>query len=118
MTPEAAKALEESIAHWERMVSGERQRSRAGFDIFETPFAGDCPLCALYLHKGGGTSETSCCGCPVRKATGRDSCEETPWENAADAFRDSPVEPKTYLTWEFKKAAQAELDFLISLRPK
>lgn len=91
------QALELSIAHWIRLAAGQRHPG-------EYPNSDNCALCQEFLAK-------DCEGCPVAERTGAMLCIRSPYEDAASAANrygyDSP---------EFKAAAQAELDFLISLR--
>jgi hypothetical protein len=56
----------------------------------------NCPLCAMFLGTG------SCRGCPIFEKTKLSLCWNTPYVK---------------YTIGDNKAAQAELDFLISLRP-
>ncbi len=108
-------ALEESIEHWQRLVSGERQQSNGERTGLESVYADDCPLCALYLDQ---PEMPPCEGCPVFARTGIPGCEGTPWTAVAKIVWDGTHagNPEAYLIPEFKEAAQRELDFLISLR--
>jgi hypothetical protein len=107
MDPATAEALEGSIRKWEAIVRGE---------------AGDqgvtnCPLCAMY------NSAYDCEGCPVMEAAGSPGCEYTPyddWSHAAhkehgprNMCRDNQ---HLATTPELVRLAQAELNFLKSLR--
>lgn len=93
MTEQAAIALEESIAHWERNVAG--QRVRFGAD--------ECALCSLFNDNG------DCPGCPVSARTGIGMCVRTPYKEACDAHYKNNAR-------KFQQLAEAELDFLKSLR--
>lgn len=55
----------------------------------------NCPLCQLFF-------ENSCRGCPVSIRSGKRFCRNTPYDD--------------YDVTESQDAAEAELDFLISLR--
>lgn len=109
MPPATLTALNESIAHWERMASGERLEDEEHSVI-------NCALCGLFYKLG-------CVGCPVADA-GHSECgknskgEKSPWQKADDAcwnhaFRG--VEP--YDTDAFKDAAFDMVEFLKGLRP-
>lgn len=105
MDDETREALEGSIRKWEAIVAG------TGEDNGRS----NCPLCQKFvlLHV---TDETQCQGCPVKEHTGVSGCTFSPYEeweelginhiNQADDREEAVA------------AAQAELDFLKSLRPK
>lgn len=101
------KALNESIAHWERMASGDRlPGERVGHK--------HCALCRLF-QPGYDTGEPDCWGCPVERKTGKQYCEGTPYQNVLRALaRDAG----SYESKDFKAAAAAERDFLKSLLPE
>lgn len=102
--------LEESIKHWEDIVA----------EPLKTSYKRNaCALCRAF-HTG-----ISCSGCCISIHTGRNGCVNTPY-TAFAAYRQG-IEyrlEKKFLTKEkllerlpkLKKLAQAELDFLISLR--
>lgn len=100
MDSETRTALEESIAHWKRMASGDRRNS-------EAPTSDDCPLCEMFYNK-----LDVCDGCPVRIKTGRTYCGDTPYHDAQRAWTEYGLDSS-----EFKYAALAEVDFLTSLLP-
>lgn len=103
-----SEALEASILHWQDNVKA------------ETPdkvqiLADQCALCELYLSG-------DCEDCPVADA-GMPGCHESPYTAARDAYTSwkystTPINSPAWLAArdEFRKAAQAEVDFLISLR--
>ncbi len=107
MDAKTREALEGSIAKWQAIVDG------TGYDRGIS----NCPLCKMFYENitiNVDDFNTYCCGCPVSEKVGDDNCMETPymrWDRlkGRDATADTP---------ERKVAAQAELDFLISLRPK
>ncbi len=105
MKKETAKALEDSIAHWERM------RGFEGVEEFDKESIGDryCDLCQLFLHWG-------CLNCPVSEKSGEMSCKKTPYPSAEIAFkRWLRKGTKKYRTiW--RRAATREIKFLKSLR--
>ena len=96
----ASEALEASILHWQENVAA------------ETPFdvklgLKNCQLCREF-------PDDSCTGCPVAKFTGESNCDDTPYGNAAYKWIEWKHHAEAKAAW--RKAAQAELDFLISLR--
>ena len=95
MTPEALKALQASIAHWEQVVR-DPKNTKVGED--------SCALCARY-------SNLNCSGCPVHAKTGRLGCGGTPFGNFVCALRTGVT------TSNLRTFAQDELDFLKSLLP-
>ena len=104
MNKKTAKALEESIAHWERM--------RDDLDCEELPGESDCPLCSLFYD---GVEE-DCSECPIGKSANVHSCRNTPYAEARDAFYklDDDNIGETLTVWRY--AANKEIAFLESLR--
>ena len=99
-------ALKKSIAHWERLASGQRKR---GEWIGPT----HCALCKLFIAG-------DCEDCPVAEETGYSYCDGTPYE-IVQAYIDARflVDRESILnSKEFKSAARKELRFLKSLLPK
>lgn len=92
-------ALESSIRKWERIAGGSN----------ESIFGNNCALCDMFYHHE--ENDESCGGCPMRAATGLPQCEGSPWGGVRDL---QYIRPDTL----FQIAAQKELDFLKSLRPK
>lgn len=103
MTPEAATALEESIAHWKRMRKLKTWDARKKSE--EVPSSADCSLCDLFAIG----RRSICTGCPVHARTGGVLCRKTPYGEARDAFY-------SYDDTAWQKAATAEIKFLESLR--
>jgi len=105
MTP-----LEESIEHWERLVSGNRLPN-------ENIGINDCALCRAYLYN---SSVKACVGCPVSETTGKTHCENTPYNLVMKIKAEMFFIPYSVFldTKEFKEAAKKELEFLKSLLPK
>lgn len=102
MTYQINKALENSIRHWARVVAS---------PLTERIGPESCALCKRYY-------ENYCEGCPVSKRTLKIYCSDSPfvafaeeWEAASEAKSVSARRLK-----RLKKLAQAELDFLKSLR--
>lgn len=101
MTKRTLKALQDSIAHWQRLATGTTEDE-------EQPYAEDCALCGLFLEL-----DERCKGCPVRNKTGKQFCESSPYRYAEIAYTFHGINSP-----QFKKAARAELKFLRSLLPK
>lgn len=103
MEKETAEALEKSIQHW-------RENTLAKTPDDASAEGGDCALCKSFYDLG-------CQGCPVFASTGLDCCDGSPYEKAHDALTKWKSRP--YIDrfgGNFHEAAQAELNFLISLR--
>lgn len=95
MKPEVAAALEASIRHWEEnMQVADLDDAKLGHE--------HCALCLMFFSQG-------CHGCPVRDHTGATYCRDTPYQEASDLAEYGPLE-------DFIAAAEAELEFLKSLR--
>lgn len=99
MKPKTLKALKGSILKWKKIAQGDR----FGFDLG----ALNCPLCKLFLDEG-------CVGCPVMEATGRDSCDGSPYRTHWGKLG----YPKRAIERDEIIAATRELVFLESLLPK
>lgn len=98
-------ALEGSIKKWEAIVDG------TGYD----DGVDNCPLCKLFYRLG---RLNQCAGCPVSRRTGASLCKNTPYgsfaiicEKGATIHSLGPVNKIAAIA-----AAQAELEFLKSLR--
>lgn len=109
MTTEAKQALELSIQHWERLLSGE--------DLMIGP--GSCSLCRLYntlfIHRHNDfplkkLQDICCIGCPVFEKTGLKYCAGTPYSIVDEKCNDGVS------LSELKVEIENELDFLKSLR--
>lgn len=109
MAPETLKALQGSIAKWERVVA----EGKDGTNWM------DCPLCGLFYNK-------NCIGCPVRERTGMGLCSGSPFDEYADLLlclseelseEDEPGEADFGKHPGVIAAAKTELDFLKSLLP-
>lgn len=106
-----SEALEASILHWQENVKADTWGEvRMWLD--------DCALCDLYCSN----CAAKCKGCPVMDRTGESDCSKTPYRAAGRALRAwKYTDPDDKTVWlaardEFRRCAQAELDFLISLR--
>jgi hypothetical protein len=101
------QALEASIAHWARIVTGHE----------ECRHAANCALCQKYL-------DNDCVGCPVMERTGKHGCEGTPYEAFIDAVSDEAAQyagllwPDSYTVVgpRSQQAAIDEYNFLCSLK--
>ena len=100
MNTATRKALEGSIRKWRQIVAG------TGVDKNWE----NCPLCKMFI-------KNSCAGCPVRAAVRQPNCHGTPYEDFPSVAQWS-LRGGRATTKRARAAAQAELDFLISLRPK
>ena len=113
MHPDVREALEDSIKHWEENVA-------AQFPSQAHVWADHCALCNLFNDRIWRTGEEEDCvhetygPCPVYARTGEDQCGGSPWEKAqlSQGKWNIGVIPKE----QWQEAAQAELDFLRSLR--
>lgn len=106
MNTEARKALEGSIAKWERIVNG------TGVDKGHE----NCPLCREFYGHG-------CRGCPVQEHTGRMECGGTPyvaWRRHQLYDHSGILLPRKIPPDcpDCQRLAQAEVDFLVSLLPE
>ena len=104
-----SEALETSILQWQENVKAERS---CDVLIGEK----DCAICAEFYS-------LECEGCPVYLRTGEGFCVGSPYGAAYTAwiswkYTNPNSDGDTLLAArdEFRKAAQAEVDFLISLR--
>lgn len=102
MDARTRKALEDSIAHWERMTADPK--------CGEEPYIDCCALCREFFSKG-------CTGCPVDERSGGMGCLKTPYKDARRAFEVVVHDGRKY-TERRHAAMQAEVDFLKSLRPE
>lgn len=105
-------ALEGSIKKWEEIVAGEGDDQGPN----------NCPLCHLFQAEADpddpeGLQE--CFGCPVSKKVSTDGCRETPYTawNDKTSWTAADRKDRMATTPELVALAQAELDFLKSLRP-
>ena len=109
MNPETLKALQESIAHHERLRDGV-QGERTGPE--------GCSLCNLFNTEE--MSQLQCCiGCPVYERTGKRFCEETPYYKQTDLFSrfDGAAVTRKRHGQKWIDVCQEEIDFLKSLLP-
>lgn len=96
-------ALERSITHWEQNVRAETP-DHVSHD------ANNCALCQMYRSN-------DCTDCPVSNKTKQMSCRGTPYADACRAYTKWQYHPSDKLAEaKYRIAAQAEVDFLKSLR--
>lgn len=108
MNKQTLKALKGSIKKWEGIVAGlESDRGTK-----------NCPLCKLFQR------DDACDGCPIKDVTGKDTCDETPYEDWCDAVLPQWASREHGDEWDFKASddetvmcAVLELEFLKSLLP-
>jgi hypothetical protein len=113
MDAETEIALRKSIAHW-------KQNAQAKTPEDASVTAKACALCVKFWYDG-----SSCNGCPVLDKTGFTHCEGSPYFEASKAFRKWEAMPADEYSEadmddareEFRKCAEKEVDFLISLLP-
>lgn len=103
MDARTEEALRASIKHWEENVAADC------IDAVSV-MSDNCALCQMFCDRYG-----SCEGCPVADRTEEDSCQGSPWGAAYDALHKWKYGKGSHKG--FRKAAQAELDFLKSLLP-
>jgi len=100
----ARDRLEASIQYWEKILLG------------KVPIGGPaaCALCIEYNKTG-----MYCDGCPVKEATGRAFCEDTPYEMIVkiEKARDNCWGREIFISDRLVYPIYKELEFLRSLRP-
>jgi len=96
-------ALEGSIDKWQKIVDG------TGEDLG----VDNCPLCQMFKTQ----EEDSCEGCPVMEMTGEPNCRLSPYVSWSTIVGYGSIKDFNNPSLAMR-LAQAELDFLISLRPK
>lgn len=104
MNEVAKEALLKSIEHWKENVAAEFVS-----EMNTSPL--NCALCEQFVRLAEGMCE----GCPVMEKTGKQGCHDTPYYAAHDALVALQRGEGTIHEW--RKAAQAEVDFLESLLP-
>jgi hypothetical protein len=105
MDPRTREALEASIKHWRENVEAESPE-------YVKVHGDACPLCTeFYAH-------SDCIGCPVADKTEDYFCFGTPYYRARSAHERWTADKDVTSRNDWREAAQAELDFLISLRPE
>lgn len=112
MTPQALTALQKSIAHWERLATGNRKPD-------ELVGGSWCALCDEF--NGSIPFDERCQGCPVYEKTGKRFCAGTPWV-AIERVIDHHYDEQATAEWldnteEARELAAKELAFLKSLLP-
>lgn len=109
MKKKTARALEKSIAHWDRLANN---KARNG----ETVDGDRCALCDRFNELITSTPcEYRGEPCPVSNATKKDYCYGTPYYEARRWYRSKRHNAQCR---EFLYRAQEMRDFLIALREK
>jgi hypothetical protein len=105
MNARTLKALRGSIKKWEAIVAG----------TGEDKGADSCPLCNEFI----ATQQGFCAGCPVRSATGKPGCLDTPYMSWYEAHgeKNRLIGSKRIHDDDTAIAAVLELEFLRSLLP-
>jgi len=108
---EQLTALDESIAHWERLATGKRKEG-------EYIGMSQCALCKLV-----DPEEHGCAQCPIAIVNpSNEWCQDTPYEEAAIKANRYDGTTETWIptldTPAFLSAAQVELEFLRNVRSK
>jgi len=103
--------LEASIEHWTH------NRDNPA----DATFGPDkCALCLEHRRilpvDWAGHREIDCHTCPVAQRTGQNGCLGSPYQAACHTHNDWLDEPNPHTLAAWTAAAQAEIDFLISLR--
>lgn len=107
MNKKTLKALNESIAKWERNAKAETPAN-----YLTTP--ADCPLCELFFGY-----PKYCEGCPVAECTGEAVCDGSPYDDAAKAGKNWTDHPQSNAyRYAARAAARKEVRFLRSLLPE
>jgi hypothetical protein len=110
MDKRTAGALEASIRHWEENVAAETPHD-AGV------WSDSCALCSEFLKENDDSYIVRCFGCPVYQRTGHHECSRSPYGAARNAWEHWVSESEVpEARDDFRRRAQAELDFLVSLR--
>jgi hypothetical protein len=102
----ALKKLKKSTAHWKRLAT---KKTKEG----ESIGISHCACCLKFYHDEKGY----CFSCPIKQATGKAYCQDTPWDEIKKLM-DSINMDNFIKTEEFIKLAKKELKFLQSLLPK
>ncbi len=110
-TAETEAALDGSIAKWEGIVAG----------TVKDHGVANCLLCQRFMdvEDEDGDGELQCCGgCPVRVKTNASCCDGSPYEQWAKYQIAGGFDriPFSVFDAESRRLAQAELDFLRSLK--
>ena len=100
------KELDDSIRHWERIVSCIEYNDATSL-LYEGIGPSSCSLCQNFLDE-------DCVGCPVSAATGQHCCRGTPYNTATKAIERWVLGGRDSI--EALKAAESELAFLEGLR--
>lgn len=82
----AQKALDGSVEKWNRIVAAFEGAEGTDQEVkYEENGPDDCPLCVRYHPVKIGSFDWTCAkACPIKKDTGLDFCQGTPYEDWAD----------------------------------
>ena len=95
----ALRALDDSIAHWERLRDCKTKK-----ELDDEGVGGvACALCLQFQVN------SQCTECPVHLVTGKQLCVGTPYVDAFSAYMYGSLD-------EFRAAAKVELGFLITVK--
>ena len=111
---EGAEALDGSVEKWNRIVQAfEAVKGTDQYPEYSEGGPDDCPLCVRYHPVKKGAKVWVCAkACPIKKDTGRDFCEDTPyddWSNQREEYMDD-ADCQTLAN------AKAFRDYLVDLR--
>lgn len=110
----ADTALNNSIDHWERLLSFAAKRDMDGF-IKESISTHSCALCTAFRYE---PLRPPCDRCPVKCFSGLPACQNTPYEAVAESVSNRS-DPMTHTEWyRLSYAVLDELSFLRSLQNK
>ena len=99
------KLLNKSIEHHKRMQAFDTIEQFT--DGEEAPFGGQCALCDEYPN---------CIGCPVEIKTGKDTCQDTPYNKLYSSYWAIRHTSSLDKLSDFKDIEQEEIAFLTKLR--
>lgn len=121
MNLETQRAVEESVRHWDGILAMEPG---------EAPVAEQCALCAMFpryeLHISDDGERLKISGCfdaslrtlcPINERTGHAGCENTPWDNASNAYANRISARRPIYTPNEEQAIRRERNWLRSFLP-
>jgi hypothetical protein len=112
LTKSAAVALNGSIKKWQKIVTAFKLDPE--YPVFSENGSHNCPLCVLYNPnlKARKPKVWQCSpSCPVKKMTGKDFCEGSPYDNWDDFGLSDDSYPG-----ETAQVAKDMLGFLVSIK--
>lgn len=117
MDDDTLAALKASIRHWQENVAAE--------DVYAVKLGPRyCALCTMFRLRDEFV--LTCKGCPVSERTREVGCDGSPYDKAESRYSlwrgavdtDAPSRDIACAKAAWRRAAQAELDFLIGLLPE